>query len=171
MTRRDFLLKWLLYALGLLPVLALGLYVLPQFPIWGTIPTLLPITAVTVAVFEGPVAGAGFGLFVGILSDSLIPGVPGSMTFGLALLGLCAGAAARYGVRQNMLGCLICSFIALFLINLIRVLFSLLQHKATLGTLASVALPEIFWSLVFLPLIYGIFFWIYQRVPKPSLIA
>lgn len=171
MTRRDFLLKWLLYALGLLPILALSLYVLPQFPIFGIIPSLLPVAAITVAVLEGPVGGAGFGLFVGILSDSLIPSIPGSMTFGLAFLGLCAGAAARYGVRQNMLGCLICSSGTLFLINLVRILFLLSKHKATLGALISVALPEIFWSLVFLPLIYGIFFWIYQRVPKPSLIA
>lgn len=171
MTRRDFLLKWLLYALGLIPVLALGLYVLPQFPIFGIIPTLLPVAAITVAVLEGPVAGAGFGLFVGILSDSLIPGIPGSMTFGLAFLGLCAGAAARYGVRQNMLGCLICSSGALIVINLIRISFLLLRGTASLGVLLSVALPEIFWSLVFLPLIYGIFLWIYQRVPKPSLIA
>lgn len=171
MTRRDYILKWLLYALGLLPVMALGLYVLPQFPIFGTIPTLLPVAAITVAILEGPVAGAGFGLFVGILSDALIPGIPGSMTLGLAFLGLCAGAAARYGVRQNMLGCLICSSGALILIALIRILSHLLQGKAGLWPLLSVALPEIFWSLVFLPLIYGIFYWIYQRVPKPSLIA
>lgn len=171
MTRRDLILKWLLYTLGLLPILALDLYVLPQFPIFGIIPTLLPVAAVTVAVLEGPTAGAGFGLFVGILSDALIPGVPGSMTFALAFLGLCAGAMARYRIRQNMLGCLICSFGALVLIGLVRILFHLLRGTAPLGVLVSVALPEIFWSLVFLPLIYGIFHWIYQRVPKPSLLA
>lgn len=171
MTRRDFLLKWFLYGLGLLPVLALGLYVLPQFPIFGTIPALLPVAAITVAVLEGPAGGAGFGLFAGILSDALIPGTPGAMTIGLAFLGLCAGAAARYGVRQNILGCLICSSGALFLINLVRVLVFLLQDKAPLGVLISVSVSEIFWSLVFLPLIYWIFYSIYQRVPKPSLIA
>ncbi len=171
MTRRDILLKWLLYALGLLPVLALGLYVLPRFPLWGTIPTLLPVAAVTVALLEGPMAGAGFGLFVGILSDSLIPGTPGAMTLGLAFLGFCAGTAARYGVRQNMLGCLICSSAALVIIASVRVLFFLLRGKAVLPPLLAVALPEILWSLVFLPLIYGLFYWIFQRVPKPSLLA
>lgn len=171
MTRRDLILKWLLYALGLLPIFALDLYVLPQFPIFGIIPTLLPVAAITVATLEGPVAGAGFGLFVGILSDALIPGTPGSMTVGLAFLGLCAGAAARYGVRQNMLGCLICSSGALALIALIRIFSHLLQGKAGLWPLLAVAVPEIFLSLIFLPLIYGIFYWIYQRVPKPSLIA
>lgn len=171
MTRRDFLLKWLLYALGLLPILALELYILPQFPIFGIIPTLLPVAAITVAVLEGPVAGAGFGLFVGILSDALVPGLPGTMTFGLAFLGMCAGATARYGVRQNMLGCLVCSAGALLIIDLIRILSHLLRGKASLLALLAVALPEIFWSLVFLPLIYGVFLWIYHRVPKPSLLS
>lgn len=170
MTRRDFLLKWLLYALALLPILLLNLYVLPWFPLFGTIPTLLPVAAITLAVLEGPVAGAGFGLFVGILSDALIPGVPGAMTLGLTLLCLAAGAAARYGIHQNFSGCLICSASALGVIALIRVLYSLLRGLAPLWDLLLVALPELFWSLVFLPLIYGIFLWVFHRVPQASIL-
>lgn len=170
MTQRDFILKWLLYALALLPVLILELYVLPWFPIFGIIPSLLPVAAVTLAVLEGPVAGAGFGLFVGILSDALIPSLPGAMTFTLALLGLSSGTAARYGVQQNMLGCLVCSAGGLIAIGLVRVVFSLLGGKATLWSLLAVALPEIILSLVFLPLIYAIFRWVYRRVPQVSLL-
>ncbi len=168
MTRRDFVLKWLLYALALLPVLVLNLYVFPRFPLRGTIPTLLPLAAITVAVLEGPAGGAGFGLFVGILSDALIPGLSGPMTFVLCFLGLLAGIAARYGVRQNLLGCLICSSTSLFLINLIKVLFALIRSYAPLLTLTKVVVPEIIWSLVFLPLIYVIFLWVYRRVPQAS---
>lgn len=170
MTRRDLILKWLLYALALLPILALDLYVLPWFPLFGTIPMLLPVAAITVAVLEGPAAGAGFGLFVGVLSDALIPGLPGAMTLGLSLLGLGAGAAARYGVRQNLLGCLLCSAGALVVIDLIRVAAGLLRGRASLLELLAVALPEIFWSLVFLPLIYGIFRWVFHRVPRASIL-
>lgn len=168
MTQRDFILKWLLYALGLLPILVLEVYILPWFPIFGIIPTLLPVAAVTVAVLEGPVAGAGFGLFVGVLSDALVPGLPGAMTFGLALLGLLAGTTARYGVRQDLLGCLICSAGALTAIGVLRVLFSLLRGLASLWALLAVALPEILISLCFLPLIYAIFRWIFHRVPQAS---
>lgn len=170
MTRRDFILKWLLYALAFLPVLALDLYVLPWFPIFGTVPTLLPVAAITVAVLEGPAAGAGFGLFVGVLSDALIPGLPGTMTFGLSLLGMAAGAAARYGVRQDLLGCLLCSAGALAVIDLIRAAAWLLGGKAALLELLAVALPEIFWSLVFLPVIYGMFRWVFRRVPRASIL-
>lgn len=170
MTRRDHILKWLLYALALLPILVLDLYVLPWFPIFGTVPTLLPVAAITVAVLEGPAAGAGFGLFVGILSDAFIPGVPGAMTFLLSLLGMAAGAAARYGVRQDLLGCLLCSAGTLAVIDLIRVTAFLLRGRASLLELLAVALPEIFWSLVFLPLIYGIFLWVFHRVPRASIL-
>lgn len=170
MTRRDFLIKWLVYVLALLPILILALYVLPRIPVFGTIPALLPIAAITVAVLEGPVGGAGFGLFVGILSDALIPGIPGTMTFALCFLGACAGAAARYGVRQNLVGCLICSTGAMFLINLIRVVYLLIRGTAPLGILLTTALAEIFWSLVFLPLIYGVFLWVFHRVPKATVL-
>lgn len=170
MTRNDYIIKWLAYALALLPILVLDLFLLPWFPLFGTIPSLLPAAAVTVAVLEGPTAGAGFGLFVGILSDALIPGLPGAMTFGLSLLGLGAGAAARYGVRQNFPGCLLCSAGALVIIDLVRVVSSLLQGKASLVALLAVALPEILWSLVFLPLIYAIFLWVFRRVPRAGVL-
>ena len=168
MTRRDFFIKWLVYALALLPVLTLSLFILPRIPIFGTIPALLPVAAITVAVLEGPVGGAGFGLFVGILADTLIPGIPGTMTFALSFLGGAAGAAARYGVRQNLPGCLTCSAGALILINAVRVLFLFLRSTAPLIPLLLTATKEIFWSLVFLPLVYGIFLWVFHRVPKAT---
>ena len=67
MTRRDQIVKWLTYALGLLPVWVLDAYILNRFPLRGVSPTLLPLAVVAVAVLEGAFAGAGFGLGVGLL--------------------------------------------------------------------------------------------------------
>ena len=170
MTQRDFLIKWLVYALAMIPILILSLFLFPRIPLFGTVPALLPVAAITVAVLEGPVGGAGFGLFVGILADALIPGVPGTMTFALSFLGSCSGTAARYGVHQNLVGCLICSGSSLVLINLVRVMFLFLRNTAPLGSLLFTAVGEIFWSLVFLPLIYGIFLWVFRRVPKATVL-
>lgn len=171
MTRRDFGIKWTVYALALLLVAAVEVYVLPWFPILGTIPMLLPVAAVTVAVLEGPVAGAGFGLAVGVLSDALIPSpLPGAMTVALCLLGIGAGAAARYGVHQNLVGCLLCSAGALAAIDAVRVLAYWGLGGAALPALLAIALPEILWSLVFTPLIYAVFLWVYRRVPHVSLL-
>lgn len=170
MTRRDIIIKWLAYALGLLPVLLLNLYILPWFPIFGTIPMLLPLAAVTVAVLEGPAAGAGFGLAVGLLYAGLVPGLSEGMIFALPLLGLFIGWATRYGLRQNFLSCLLCSLGTLVLIDLVRMAWFLLQGKGTLLALLKIAGPELLWSLVFLPLIYAIFRWIANRVPQPTVL-
>ena len=62
MTRQDFLIKWGVYALALVPVWFLELFVLNRFPLFGVAPMLLPLAAVCVAVLEGTTAGAGFGL-------------------------------------------------------------------------------------------------------------
>ncbi len=168
MTRRDFLLKWLLYALALLPVLVVGLYILPRYPLWGTIPALLPVAAIVVAVLEGHIGGAGFGLFVGMLYDAFIPGPPGAMTLGLSLLCLGAGALARYGVRQDLAGCLLCSAGALTILNLLRVVAILVQGRSGLLALLKIAGCEVFWSLLFTPLIYVLFRAVYRRVPQAS---
>lgn len=91
----------------------LELFVLNRFPLFGVAPMLLPLAAVCVAVLEGTTAGAGFGLFVGILCDAAYFNTDGAMTVGLCLIGVGAGALAQYVLRQNLVGCLLCSFAAL----------------------------------------------------------
>ena len=61
MTRRDFIRKWTVYALGLLPIWLLDAYILPRMPLWGTVPMLLPLAVAAVAVLEGAYSGTGFG--------------------------------------------------------------------------------------------------------------
>ena len=56
MTRQDFLIKWGVYALALVPVWFLELFVLNRFPLFGVAPMLLPLAAVCVAVLEGTTA-------------------------------------------------------------------------------------------------------------------
>ena len=62
MTRQDQMYKWSIYALGLLPIWILDAYLLGRYPIMGVKPMLLMLAVVTVAVLEGALAGAGFGL-------------------------------------------------------------------------------------------------------------
>ena len=82
MTQRDFLTKWLIYGLALLPVWFLEIYVLSRISIFGVSPTLLPLAAITVAVLEGGASGAGFGLAVGVICDAVY-GTNGAMTLSL----------------------------------------------------------------------------------------
>ena len=170
MTRRALVHKWSFYALALLVVWVLDAYVLPRYPVFGLSPMLLPLAAIAVAVLEGTVAGAGFGLGVGILCDAVYFNPDGAMTVGLCLLGVGAGALSQYVVRQNLVGCLLCSLLALVCIDGVRVLANLLTGAAALPVLLSLAGREIAWSMVFVLPVYALFLWVFRRVPKKTVL-
>ena len=109
MTRRDFIRKWLVYALGLLPVWLLDAYILPRYPLYGASPMLLPLAVAAVAVLEGAYSGTGFGLAVGLLWELAYPGGFGGLVFFLALAGMVMGAVSQYALSQSFPGCLICA--------------------------------------------------------------
>lgn len=170
MTTKDFSIKWLAYALALLPVWFAQAFLVNRFPLFGVIPSLMPLAAVAVAVLEGASAGAGFGLAVGVLFDTLEPGSAGWMTLALTLVGLCAGLLAQYVLRQDLLGCLVCSLLALAALDAGRILAGLLTGRAGLAAMAAVAGREIAWSLCFVPVVYLLFRWVFRRVPKATVL-
>ena len=131
---------------------------------------LLPLAAIAVATLEGATAGAGFGLAVGVLFDAVTPGVPGVVTFLMALLGLGEGLLAQYALRQDLIGCFICSALALVGLDTLRIGARLAAGTAALEAMAPVAGREILWSLCFVPLVYLLFRWVFQRVPKATVL-
>ncbi len=169
MTRQDFLIKWGVYALALLPVWFCQAFVLNRLPL-GLTPVLLPLAAVAVAVLEGAVAGAGFGLGVGILCDAVYFGTDGAMTLGLCVAGMAAGALAQYLLRQNLVGCLLCSLLALAAMDGVRIAVRLLRGSRELGAMLSLAGREILLSLIFVFPVYALFLWVYHRVPKKTVL-
>lgn len=170
MTTKDFTIKWLAYALALLPVWLLESFVLSRYPLFGVKPVLLPLAAIAVSTLEGATAGAGFGLAVGLLFDAVTPGVPGVMILVLAALGLGTGLLAQYVLRQNLVGCFLCSVLALFCMDALRVGVRLLLKTAPLEPMLLVAAREIGWSLCFVPGIYLLFRWVFNRVPKATVL-
>lgn len=168
MTRKDFLTKWLIYALALLPVWFLEAYLLSRVKLFGVSPTPLVVAAVIVAVLEGSKAGGGFALAVGILCDTIYH-TPGAMTLSLTLLGVGSGIAAQYLVRQNLVGCLLCSACSLFLIDFFRVGWRLALGVAPLGALLQVAIPEFLFSLVFVFPLYPLFHAVWDRTQFATL--
>lgn len=164
MTTRDQVHKWLVYALGLLPVWAAETMLLNRLPLFGVIPVLLPLAAVAVALWEGAGPGALFGLGVGILADAVYPGAPGGMTLGLCLMGWLTGAICQYGVRQNFVGYVLCAAIDMGALELCRFAWAMFTRLGTAQAVASVALKEGLWSLCFTPLLYPLFKLIYRKV-------
>lgn len=164
MTRRDLIHKWLVYALGLLPVWLLDAYILPRVPLWGTVPMLLPLAVAAVSVLEGAYSGTGFGLAVGLLWELAYPGGFGGLVFYMALAGMAMGAVSQYALSQSFLGCLICAAGTLGLLDLLRVAWRLLTREAGLSELLGAAVPEFLWSLAWTPLVWLIFRAVHRRV-------
>ena len=115
-------------------------------------------------------SGTGFALGVGLLFDAMDPGVPGVMIFIMALLGLGAGLLAQYVLRQDLVGCFLCSALALVVLDFLRVARRLLMGAAPLRPMLELAGKEILWSLCFVPLVYLVFRWIFRRVPKATVL-
>ena len=170
MTTGRFYIKWGAYVLALLPVIFIESCLLGFIPFWGATPLVLPLCAIMVAVMEGGLAGAGFGLLVGVLCDALLFGATGWWTLGLPFLGLATGLTSRYGLRQNLVGCLLCSTVVLLFIEALQVLRHLFLQTASLQVLLGVAIPELLWSLLFVVPLYHLFYWVYQRVPKRTVL-
>lgn len=170
MTSGDFLIKWSAYLLALIPIYIAEFCVTCYLPVFGVIPMLLPLAAVAVAVLEGSVAGAGYSLAVGILCDTMYPGIPGGWIIGLTLLGIMAGILAQYRLHQNLVGCLLCALLALGIIDLLRIASRLLRGSASFSAMLAVAVPEILYSAVFVFPLYGLFLWIFIRVPKRTVL-
>ena len=145
MTRRDLFHKWLIYALGLLPVWLLDAYLLPRYPLFGVTPMLLPLA-------------------VGLLWEVAYPAGFGGMVFGLALAGMAMGALAQYALSQSFWGYLLCSAGVLILLDGLRIARGLFTNFASLPAMLQVAIPECLWSLAWTPLLWLLFRAIYRRV-------
>ena len=115
-------------------------------------------------------AGAGFGLAVGVLCDAVYFGTNGAMTVGVCVVGMAAGALAQYLLRQNLLGCLLCSLLALAAMDGVRILTRLFWGDWELGAMLSLAGREILLSLIFVFPVYALFLWVYRRVPKKTVL-
>ena len=164
MTRRDQIHKWFFYALALIPVWLVDEFVLNRIPLFGVIPMLLPLAVVAVAVLEGSVPGAGFGMAVGLLWELAYPGGSGILVFGMTVAGMLTGSIAQYALSQSFISCLLCSAGVLGMIDGARILQALFVQSESLDVLLQVAVPEILISLCFTPLIYVLFRMVFRRV-------
>ncbi len=170
MTRRDWLNKWLHYLLALLPVWWLDAYILPRFPVFGVSALLLPVAVTAVGVLEGVAGGAGFGFGVGLLWATAYAGGQGERVLLLTLVGMFTGALAQYALARTLVGCVVCSACALGALQLLNMLQELFFLRAGLWDLLCIALPQLIWTLVWTPVVYGIFYRVYDRVGGDRLV-
>lgn len=164
MTRRDHTIKWLIYALGALPVWLMETTVFNRLPFFGIIPVLLPLAAVAAALFEGARSGAVYGLCLGVVADAIYPGPPGGMILALAVIGWLTGVLGQYRVRQTYVGYLLCSAVGMLLLEVGHVLTGLVTRLGPAPALLKTAAMEAGWSLVFTLPIFGLYKLIFRKV-------
>jgi len=162
-TRQDWVHKWCVYALALLPIWWLDAYVLSRYPVFGISPLLLPVAVTAVGVLEGIAGGAGFGLGVGLLWATYPDGNP-LRIFLLLAVGVSTGAAAQYALAQTLLGCILCSAGVLLAIEGLHIAEELFFLRADLASLLRVAVPQLLWTLCWTPLIFALFGRVFRRV-------
>lgn len=164
MTRQAWLQKWITYVLALLGVWLLDAYVLSRFPVFSVTPILLPVAATAVGVLEGVYGGAGFGLATGLLWATAYPGSEGTRVLLLTVIGMLTGALAQYALSQTLAGCLLCSAATLAVIETMYVAEELFFLRATLWSALRSALPQLIWTLCWVPVVYGLFRRVFLRV-------
>ena len=166
MTKRDTIMKWVTYAVVLLVTCLLQLLLADRLPVFGVRPLLLPLCAVLVGVLEGPYAGTGFGLCVGIVSLITVYGTPTLILLFLPCLGMLSGLIGEYVIQSRFLASLLSALIGLTCIELYHVLLRLLRDGVPLLRLLPIALPELLYSLLWLIPIYFLFRWASRRVER-----
>lgn len=151
-------LKWTAY--GLLLLGAALLQMAPRaFPeIYGARPLLLLPVAVSIAMFEGPVGGAAAGIAAGLLWDLYAGRLFGFNA--LILLAICcaAGLLVRLLIRNNLLSALLLFTGALLIQGLLDWFFTyvLWMEEDPLYVLTRLMLPDMAYTLVVSPLLYGL---------------
>ena len=164
MTRQAWLYKWFSYALPLLGVWLLDAYILSRWPVFGVTPILLPVAVTAVGVLEGVSGGAGFGLGAGLLWAVAYPGSHGARVLMLTLMGMFTGALAQYALAQTLMGCLLCSAAVLLATEALQALEELFFLRAGLWPVLRTALPQLLWTLCWVPVVYGMFHRVFVRV-------
>ncbi len=168
MTRHDFIVRWSIFALAVLPVWFAEALILSRFPLFGVKPMLLPLAAVSLALLEGAFPGGAFGLGLGVLCDAVY-GTHGFMTLALVLVGVAVGLAAQYLLKQNLLGAFLCSLGALLFLDGCRIAWRMIAGTAALEPMLRLAGAEILYSLVFVIPIYALFRWVHLRTQMATL--
>ena len=162
MTRRDYILQWTAYGIALLVVAGLERLIFNRIPVLGVIPVLLPLALAACAVFEGAKSGAGYGIAVGVMMTVGAGGGYWRLVV-CAAAGLGCGLLARYVIRHDFVGHLLCSLLVLFLRMVWCVGTRYLTGAASLPVLINVAFPELLWSMVLSVPIYFIYRFVCRR--------
>lgn len=156
--------KWASYAGAFLVVLFFECCVMNRFPAFHATPILSPLVVTAVALFEGPVNGALFGLAAGFFCSAVYYRFGLTMIPVFTLIGALTGGTRQQRIGRSLLGCAICGLGGLVLLELCRMLAGRALHGERFSAMGRIALPELIYSMVFLVPIYLLVRTVYHKV-------
>lgn len=151
-------LKWTAYGLFLLLMCLLQAapYLIPE--IFGARPLLVVPTVVFIAMFTGPIGGAAAGIAGGLLWDLYSDRLLGFNAIVLLIICCACGLLVRLLIRNNLLSAMLLFSGALLTQGLMDWFFNyvLWMKEDPLYMLGRMLLPDMAYTLVVSPLLYGL---------------
>lgn len=146
--------KWFIFGVELFVV-----FILQSTPclipeIFGELPMLTVMCAVSIALFEGDVIGMWFGLGAGLLMDT-VSSTPFGF-YGLVLMITCFGCGTLVMslMRNNIVTSLILGAAAVLVISLAQWFFTADAQGGTIFIITRVLLPRTLYSAAIMPIFY-----------------
>lgn len=155
MGRRDFVFKWLFYALTALGFVLVQVFGLVHIRIWGVHPFLFPVLVSTVAALESAHESAVFALATGAVLDVTMPGViPCFYTVAFMVVFLLARVLSANVLSQPFFCCMLCGVLSIVCTDLLQMLF--LNSSVSFSVRAALLLmgKDLLLTLPLMPLIY-----------------
>ena len=145
---RNAVVRWLAYAVAFLVIYFFSAGVFSRFPLHGAVPAMIPVVIAYVAVREGSVPGAAFGMCLGCFGFLAEGGIsPGMVLLG-AVIGMLCGLIKEARPSRLLLISLGCALGALVLTEGFHVLWLTLFDDTSRETLLHIAGYETLYSMI-----------------------
>lgn len=162
--RNEIIFRWSLYAAAALALCLVQGFLLQFLRLFGAMPFLFPAVAACVGMFEGPFAGAAFGLILGVACDLTVAApIPCFYTLIFPLAGLLAALIAHNLLPAGFVCALAVCVLAFVLTDGFHCLVLALGGKAAWAAGGALALRETGATLPFVLPVYWLLAAVHRR--------
>ena len=154
MAREQFLRKWAVYAGFLLVAHVCQSMIFSAFYIFNAHPMILPLVVSAVALFEGSVAGGGFGMAAGFLCDMSFHESTFRFLVFFTLLGVLVGRLTEKIITRGFPSYLLCGALSLVLTSAMQALPFIAFARLSIADVMPTAIAQTVCSLLFLLPVY-----------------